>query len=61
MIIKAGIPTDHCQGAIADRQHEHLGHMDAGVILLRKLWERELAALAAGRQLKEWTIPGLRD
>jgi 5,5'-dehydrodivanillate O-demethylase len=45
------------QGAIADREHEHLGRMDAGVILLRKLWERELIALAEGRELKEWRIP----
>ena len=45
------------QGAIADREHEHLGRMDAGVILLRKLWQRELAALAGGGKLKEWRIP----
>ena len=37
------------QGPIADREHEHLGRMDVGVILLRKLWERELRALAEGR------------
>lgn len=43
------------QGAIADRDHEHLGRSDAGVILLRKMWERELRALAEGRPLKQWT------
>jgi 5,5'-dehydrodivanillate O-demethylase len=46
------------QGAIGEREHEHLGRMDAGVILLRKLWQRDLAALANGRNPKEWTIPG---
>ncbi|HLH23016.1 MAG TPA: Rieske (2Fe-2S) protein, partial [Chloroflexota bacterium] len=43
------------QGAIADREHERLGRSDVAVILLRKLWARELAALAEGRPLKQWT------
>jgi 5,5'-dehydrodivanillate O-demethylase len=34
------------QGAIADRSAEHLGRTDAAVILLRKLWRRELKRLA---------------
>jgi 5,5'-dehydrodivanillate O-demethylase len=42
------------QGAIADRGREHLGRSDAGVILFRKIWERELRALKEGRQLKSW-------
>ena len=42
------------QGAIADREHERLGTSDAGVILLRNLWRRELRALAEGRPLTEW-------
>ncbi len=42
------------QGAIADRANEHLGRMDVGVILLRKLWLRELQALAEGRPLNQW-------
>jgi len=45
------------QGAIADRINERLGRMDVGVILLRKIWERELQALAEGRPLKQWVIP----
>ena len=44
------------QGAIADRVNERLGRMDVGVILLRKIWERELQALADGRPLKQWVI-----
>jgi 5,5'-dehydrodivanillate O-demethylase len=44
-------------GSIADRANERLGRMDVGVILLRKIWERELRALAEGRPLTEWTTP----
>ncbi|HLY66490.1 MAG TPA: Rieske 2Fe-2S domain-containing protein [Chloroflexota bacterium] len=43
------------QGPIAPREHDHLGKNDHGVILLRKLWERELRALAEGKPLKDWT------
>ena len=43
------------QGAIANRTREHLGRGDIGIVLLRKLWERELRALADGRPLKQWT------
>ena len=42
------------QGAIANRSREHLGRGDIGIVLLRKLWERELLALAEGRPLKQW-------
>jgi hypothetical protein len=42
------------QGGIADREHEHLGRSDAGVILFRKIWERELRALKEGKSLKKW-------
>ena len=43
------------QGAIADRASERLGRTDAGLILFRKLWLRELRAMAEGRPTKEWT------
>ena len=43
------------QGIIPDRTDERLGRVDVGVILLRKLWERELRALAEDRLLKQWT------
>jgi 5,5'-dehydrodivanillate O-demethylase oxygenase subunit len=45
------------QGAIPDRENEHLGRSDTGVTVLRRLWQRELAALAEGGQLKRWTRP----
>jgi 5,5'-dehydrodivanillate O-demethylase len=45
------------QGRLADREHERLGRSDVLVILLRRIWERELRALAEGRPLKQWTRP----
>jgi 5,5'-dehydrodivanillate O-demethylase len=45
------------QGPIADRGREHPGRSDAGVILFRKIWERELRALKEGRPLKKWALP----
>ncbi len=45
------------QGIIADRGQEHLGRSDVGVMLFRKIWERELRALAEGRPLKKWALP----
>jgi len=42
------------QGLIADRRIERLGRSDVGVIAIRKLWNRELAALDQGRPLKAW-------
>jgi 5,5'-dehydrodivanillate O-demethylase len=45
------------QGRIADRTQERLGRSDVSVILQRKIWERELRALAEGRPLKQWAPP----
>jgi len=45
------------QGSVAQRAQEHLGRSDLGVILFRKIWERELRALAEGRPLKKWARP----
>jgi precorrin-6Y C5,15-methyltransferase (decarboxylating) len=45
------------QGPVADRAQEHLGRSDTGIILFRKIWERELRALAEGRPLKKWCLP----
>ena len=42
------------QGRIADREHERLGQSDIVIILLRRIWERELRALAEGKPLKAW-------
>jgi 5,5'-dehydrodivanillate O-demethylase len=45
------------QGAIADRSAERLGSSDAAVILLRKIWKRELRLLAEGKPLTQFTFP----
>ena len=45
------------QGRVYLRENEHLGKSDAPVIMLRKLWERELRALTEGRPLKAWRRP----
>jgi 5,5'-dehydrodivanillate O-demethylase len=45
------------QGTTRNRHTEHLGRSDNGVILWRRIWQRELQALAEGRPLKEWVIP----
>jgi 5,5'-dehydrodivanillate O-demethylase len=45
------------QGSRTDRAQEHLSRSDIGVILFRKIWERELRALAEGRPIKKWVLP----
>jgi 5,5'-dehydrodivanillate O-demethylase len=44
------------QGAMVDRSDERLGRSDAGVVLLRRLWARELEALRKGRPSKQWAF-----
>jgi 5,5'-dehydrodivanillate O-demethylase oxygenase subunit len=54
--------TQVSQGRKADRLPDRLGKIDQTVTLKRKVWERELRALAEGRPLKEWREPvGLAD
>jgi 5,5'-dehydrodivanillate O-demethylase len=45
------------QGIIRDRSQEHLGRSDEHVVLLRKLFEREMRALAEGQPLTQWYLP----
>ncbi len=45
------------QGAIPDRENEYLGRSDVGIVLLRKIWRRELQAFATGTPLKRWAKP----
>ena len=42
------------QGRIADYDNELLGHSDKAVIFVRKVWARELEALAEERACKRW-------
>jgi len=42
------------QGAIANRGTERPGRTDAAVLLLRRIWEREMRAIAKGEALTAW-------
>jgi 5,5'-dehydrodivanillate O-demethylase len=42
------------QGPVELRKQEWLGRSDRALILIRKLWERELQALESGAPLKQW-------
>jgi len=46
------------QGKV-DRSKDRLGRIDVGVMLLRKIWERELQAMAESRPLKQWKTAGI--
>lgn len=48
------------QGRITDRAKDRLGQSDRGVILLRRLWARELNALERGEPVKDWRRPTTR-
>ncbi|HVA23146.1 MAG TPA: Rieske 2Fe-2S domain-containing protein [Chloroflexota bacterium] len=45
------------QGRIPERANDRLGRSDILVILLRKIFQRELQALAEGRPTKRWIQP----
>ena len=45
------------QGKIEDRSRERLGTSDAAVIMLRRLWKRELELLAAGKPVTPFGTP----
>lgn len=45
------------QGQLTDRTQEHLGASDAGVVLLRKIWRRELRRLNRGQPLTAYARP----
>lgn len=44
------------QGAIVDRSQERLGRSDEGVILMRKIFRRELDAIKKGLPGKAWKV-----
>ncbi|NIO08787.1 MAG: Rieske 2Fe-2S domain-containing protein [Deltaproteobacteria bacterium] len=43
------------------RSRDHLGAVDRAVFLRRKIWQRELKALAEGKPLKMWIMPETRN
>jgi 5,5'-dehydrodivanillate O-demethylase len=52
---------DYCtqvgQGPVRGRGVENLAPTDARLVLMRRLWLREVGALASGRKLTQWNIP----
>lgn len=42
------------QGRIGDHAKDMLGQGDIGIAMIRRLWARELKALAEGQPLKQW-------
>lgn len=42
------------QGTIGDHANDMLGQGDIGIAMIRRLWSRELKALAEGKTLKDW-------
>jgi 5,5'-dehydrodivanillate O-demethylase len=46
------------QGPIHDRSKEYLGRTDMCIVRMRRLFERELRALAEGRPTKAWRYSG---
>jgi 5,5'-dehydrodivanillate O-demethylase len=44
------------QGPVETREREHLASSDVEEALFRRLWRRELTALAEGKPLKEWRL-----
>jgi 5,5'-dehydrodivanillate O-demethylase len=52
---------DYCtqvgQGPVKGRGREHLAPTDARLVLLRRLWLREVGALIEGKPLTDWRMP----
>jgi 5,5'-dehydrodivanillate O-demethylase len=46
------------QEQIVDRSKEYLGQTDVGIVRMRKLFERELRAVAEGKPGKKWRYSG---
>jgi 5,5'-dehydrodivanillate O-demethylase oxygenase subunit len=44
------------QGDVTTRESEQLSRSDVTVVLFRRIWKRELQALADGRELKQWRL-----
>ena len=45
------------QGAARDRESDILGASDRVVSMIRRLWTREMRAIAEGRPVKHWKAP----
>lgn len=47
------------QDVIVDCSAERLGRSDLAIVLLRRIWDRELTAFAAGKPLTQWQVPDM--
>jgi 5,5'-dehydrodivanillate O-demethylase len=45
------------QPPMGERLNDRLGKSDIQIIVLRKIWSREMRALDAGEPMKTWTVP----
>jgi 5,5'-dehydrodivanillate O-demethylase len=45
------------QGKIVDRSRERLGTSDVALVMLRRLWKRELELLASGKSVTQFGTP----
>ncbi len=45
------------QGTLVDRNEEHLGKSDLAMILMRRIWQRELTEMQQGKPMKAWVTP----
>ena len=45
------------QGVIVDRSQENLGRSDVGIAMLRRVWAREMKAIAEGKPVKRFYRP----
>jgi 5,5'-dehydrodivanillate O-demethylase len=45
------------QGTEREREDDNLGASDRVVSMLRRLWTREMRAIAEGGKVKRWKIP----
>ena len=51
------LPSSRTEGLYELRKKENLGRSDTPLILQRKIWIRELQALADGAPLTQWNRP----
>jgi 5,5'-dehydrodivanillate O-demethylase len=54
LVIVQDIAVQAGQGRVADRERERLGRSDRGIIVWRRILQRELQAIAEGRPPKKW-------
>jgi len=49
--------TQRAQGIVQDRSAERLGRSDVAIVMLRRLWARDLATIESGGEPTAWEYP----